>query len=98
MPATDTAAVEEIPQETAGPYPADGSRADFPPGDFTEHDLDVDGEVVTRFEQGDDPVTAAQFGRERITALDLTPDREVALWWDADDAVLLPVKSTEGEE
>jgi ABC-type Fe3+/spermidine/putrescine transport system ATPase subunit len=46
----------------------------------------------------DDPVTAAQFGRERVAALKLTPDREVALWWDADDAVLLPVQSTEEEE
>ncbi|MGZ4334462.1 MAG: ABC transporter ATP-binding protein [Gaiellaceae bacterium] len=45
-----------------------------------------------------EPVTAAQFGRERIAAGELTPDKEVALWWDADDAVLLPVQSTEEEE
>jgi spermidine/putrescine transport system ATP-binding protein len=44
------------------------------------------------------PVTAAQFGRERISAGELTPDREVALWWDADDAVLLPVESTKEED
>ena len=35
------------------------------------------------------PLTASQFGRERIAARELTPDREVSLWWDADDAVLL---------
>ena len=35
------------------------------------------------------PVTASQFGRERLAARELTPDREVSLWWDADDAVLL---------
>src|SRR5581483_877998 len=46
----------------------------------------------------DVPVTAAQFGRERIAEGELTPDRDVALWWDSDDAVLLPVQSTEEEE
>jgi spermidine/putrescine transport system ATP-binding protein len=44
------------------------------------------------------PVTASKFGRERIAASDLTPDREVALWWDSDDAVLLPEESTQEEE
>ncbi len=43
------------------------------------------------------PVTASKFGRERIAARDLTPDREVALWWDKDDAVLLPEESTQEE-
>jgi spermidine/putrescine transport system ATP-binding protein len=35
------------------------------------------------------PITASLFGRERLAARDLTPDMEVALWWDGDDAVLL---------
>ena len=43
------------------------------------------------------PLTAAQFGRERIAAGELTPDKEVALWWDAHDAVLLPIQSSEEE-
>ena len=44
------------------------------------------------------PVTASKFGRERIAARDLTPDREVALWWDPDDGVLLPEESKQEEE
>ena len=40
------------------------------------------------------PLTASQFGRERIAARDLAPDREVALWWEQDDAVLLPEDPT----
>jgi spermidine/putrescine ABC transporter ATP-binding subunit len=35
------------------------------------------------------PITASLFGRERLAARDLTPDMEVSLWWDRDDAVLL---------
>jgi spermidine/putrescine transport system ATP-binding protein len=35
------------------------------------------------------PIIASLFGRERLAARDLTPDMEVALWWDDDDAVLL---------
>jgi spermidine/putrescine transport system ATP-binding protein len=35
------------------------------------------------------PITASLFGRERMAARTLTPDMEVALWWDPDDAVLL---------
>jgi ABC-type Fe3+/spermidine/putrescine transport system ATPase subunit len=46
----------------------------------------------------DVPLTATKFGRERIAARDLTPDREVALWWDKDDAVLLPEESTMEED
>jgi spermidine/putrescine transport system ATP-binding protein len=46
----------------------------------------------------DAPVTASKFGRERIAARDLTPDREVALWWDPADAVLLPEEPTQEEE
>ena len=44
------------------------------------------------------PLTAAQFGRERISARDLAPDREVAIWWDKDDAVLLPEEESTQEE
>jgi len=43
------------------------------------------------------PITVSQFGRERIAANELTPDREVSLWWDADDAVLLAQESTQEE-
>ena len=43
------------------------------------------------------PLTASQFGRERLAARELTPDREVSLWWDADDAVLLAKESMEKE-
>ena len=46
----------------------------------------------------DAPISVSQFGRDRIAAGDLTPDREVALWWDPNDAVLLPEDSTEEEE
>jgi spermidine/putrescine ABC transporter ATP-binding subunit len=46
----------------------------------------------------DAPLTATKFGRERMIARELTPDREVALWWDKDDAVLLPEESTTEEE
>jgi len=35
------------------------------------------------------PIIASLFGRERFAARDLTPDMEVSLWWDRDDAVLL---------
>ena len=35
------------------------------------------------------PIVASVFGRERLAARTLTPDTEVALWWDPDDAVLL---------
>jgi spermidine/putrescine transport system ATP-binding protein len=41
------------------------------------------------------PVTASKFGRDRVAARDLTPDREVALWWDSTDAVLLPQETTD---
>jgi spermidine/putrescine transport system ATP-binding protein len=44
------------------------------------------------------PVTASKFGRERIAARDLIPDREVALWWEPDDGVLLPEESQQEEE
>jgi spermidine/putrescine transport system ATP-binding protein len=44
------------------------------------------------------PITASLFGRERFTARDLTPDMEVSLWWDPDDAVLLNEPQREEEE
>jgi spermidine/putrescine transport system ATP-binding protein len=46
----------------------------------------------------DAPITAAEFGRDRSIARQLTPDREVALWWDKDDAVLLPEESITAEK
>jgi spermidine/putrescine ABC transporter ATP-binding subunit len=46
----------------------------------------------------DAPLMAAEFGRDRNIARHLTPDREVALWWNKDDAVLLPEESMSEEE
>jgi hypothetical protein len=43
-------------------------------------------------------VTASTFGRERVATADLDHDREVALWWSPDDAVLLSDTTTQGEE
>jgi spermidine/putrescine ABC transporter ATP-binding subunit len=43
------------------------------------------------------PITVSQFGRERLAAGDLAPDREVSLWWDPEDAVLLAEESTQEE-
>jgi spermidine/putrescine ABC transporter ATP-binding subunit len=40
------------------------------------------------------PLTVSRFGRERVESVDLTPDREVALWWDSSDAVLLEQETT----
>ena len=54
--------------------------------------------VAVNCDAVDAPVTASKFGRERIAARDLTPDREVALWWDPADAVLLPEESTQEED
>ena len=36
------------------------------------------------------PVLASLFGREQGGRRDLNPDQEVTLWWEPDDAVLLP--------
>jgi spermidine/putrescine transport system ATP-binding protein len=44
------------------------------------------------------PITAAQFGRDRALTRHLSPDREVAIWWSREDAVLLPEESTEEGE
>ena len=54
--------------------------------------------VTVRCDEVQGPVTAAKFGRERIAASDLAPDREVAIWWAPDDAVLLTDKPTQDEE
>jgi len=43
------------------------------------------------------PLTVSQFGRDRVAARDLTPEKEVAVWWEGDDAVLLAQESTEEE-
>jgi spermidine/putrescine transport system ATP-binding protein len=53
--------------------------------------------VAVRCEGVETPLMVSQFGRERIAALDLTPDREVALWWDSSDAVLLSNETTKEE-
>ena len=44
------------------------------------------------------PITASLFGRERLAARDLTPDMEVSLWWEPDDAVLLNEQQAQEEE
>lgn len=44
------------------------------------------------------PITASLFGRERFAAHTLTPDLEVSLWWDPDDAVLLTEAQPEEKE
>ena len=44
------------------------------------------------------PLVVSQFGRERMAARDLAPDREVSLWWDAEDAVLLAQETTQEED
>jgi spermidine/putrescine transport system ATP-binding protein len=44
------------------------------------------------------PITASLFGRDRLAASDLTPDMEVALWWEPDDAVLLTDTQSEEKE
>ena len=36
------------------------------------------------------PIVASLFGRERTDERDLKTDMEVTLWWEPDDAVLLP--------
>jgi spermidine/putrescine transport system ATP-binding protein len=46
----------------------------------------------------DAPITAAEFGRDRSIARQLAPEREIALWWDKDDAVILPDESMTDEE
>jgi ABC-type Fe3+/spermidine/putrescine transport system ATPase subunit len=54
--------------------------------------------IAVSCEAVDAPITAAEFGRDRSIAGQLTPDREVALWWDEDDAVLLPEESITAEK
>jgi spermidine/putrescine transport system ATP-binding protein len=54
--------------------------------------------IAVRCDAVDAPITAAEFGRDRSIARQLTPDREVALWWDEDDAVLLPEESITAEK
>jgi spermidine/putrescine transport system ATP-binding protein len=53
--------------------------------------------VAVDCDASDVPMTVAQFGRERIAAGDLSQDKEVAIWWEPDDAVLLPIESSEEE-
>jgi spermidine/putrescine transport system ATP-binding protein len=53
--------------------------------------------VAVRCDGVETPLIVSQFGRDRVQALDLTPDREVALWWDSSDAVLLEIETTKEE-
>jgi len=77
--------------------------ADAPPGALhgrivQSSFLGSETRIAVDCDASDAPVTSSQFGRDRIAAGELTPDREVALWWDSHDAVLLPVQSTDEEE
>jgi hypothetical protein len=60
--------------------------------------LGSESRVAIACDASDVPLIASQFGRDRISTDELTPDREVALWWDSDDAVLLPNESTKEED
>jgi spermidine/putrescine transport system ATP-binding protein len=53
--------------------------------------------IAVRCDAVSAPLTVSQFGRERIAARDLAPDREVSLWWDPEDAVLLAEETTQEE-
>ena len=44
------------------------------------------------------PVLASLFGREQVAERDLKLDQEVTLWWEPDDAVLLPATHSPQEE
>ena len=44
------------------------------------------------------PVLASLFGREQVAERDLVLDQEVTLWWEPDDAVLLPATKHEEEK
>jgi ABC-type Fe3+/spermidine/putrescine transport system ATPase subunit len=46
----------------------------------------------------DAPVLASLFGRDQVGQRDLRLDMEVTLWWEPDDAVLLPETHSEPEE
>ena len=46
----------------------------------------------------DAPVLASLFGREQVAERDLKLDQEVTLWWEPDDAVLLPETKHEEEK
>jgi spermidine/putrescine transport system ATP-binding protein len=45
--------------------------------------------VAIACEPVSEPIVAALSGRDRLAASDLTPDMEVSLWWNPEDAVLL---------
>jgi spermidine/putrescine transport system ATP-binding protein len=54
--------------------------------------------VTVSCDVADGDLTAARFGRERVDTRALARDREVALWWDPDDAVLLTDPTTQEQE
>jgi spermidine/putrescine ABC transporter ATP-binding subunit len=53
--------------------------------------------IAVRCDGMETPLTVSQFGRDTVDVPDLTPDREVALWWDSSDAVLLEQETTKEE-
>jgi spermidine/putrescine transport system ATP-binding protein len=53
--------------------------------------------IAVRCDGVEAPILVSQFGRDRVAALDLTPDREVVLWWDSSDAMLLSKETTKEE-
>ncbi len=53
--------------------------------------------IAVRCDGLETPIVVSQFGRDRVAALDLTPDREVVLWWDSSDALLLLQQTTKEE-
>jgi len=54
--------------------------------------------VAVACEGVDAPVLASLFGRDQAGERDLKPDQEVTLWWEPDDAVLLPESHSPQEE
>ena len=53
--------------------------------------------IAVRCDGVETPIVVSQFGRDRVAALDLTPDREVVLWWDSSDALLLSQQTIKEE-
>jgi spermidine/putrescine transport system ATP-binding protein len=54
--------------------------------------------VAVACEAVDAPMLASLFGRDQVGRRDLRLDMEVTLWWEPDDAVLLPETNSEPEQ
>jgi spermidine/putrescine transport system ATP-binding protein len=54
--------------------------------------------VAVACEAVDAPILASLFGRDQVGQRDLRLDMEVTLWWEPDDAVLLPETDSETEQ